>query len=107
MAELALTREHTGGQFHVRPGDTVIIRLPENPTTGYRWAADPVEGAGIALADSTFDQAGSGIGAAGTRTVTYRAIQAGTAWVRLKQWREWEGEGSVIEHFEVMIAVQS
>lgn len=106
MMELTLTREHSGGRFRVGSGDAIIIRLAENPTTGYRWALDSIEGSGVTLEGMTFDRAEPNIGAGGTRTITYKASQAGTARIQLKRRREWERDGSEIERFEVTIEVQ-
>jgi len=43
MAEVALTREDNGRAVAVKVGDTVSVRLPENPSTGYSWAIDSLD----------------------------------------------------------------
>lgn len=106
MTELILTRDDAGGQFWVQPADSILIQLPENPTTGYLWATDPTDEAIVAPEGSTFAPAGSGAGAGGTRTMCYVATGAGTVDIRLKLWRAWEGENSVIDRFGATITVQ-
>ena len=34
---VTLTDADTGGTVHLRPGDTLVVRLAANPTTGYSW----------------------------------------------------------------------
>jgi inhibitor of cysteine peptidase len=34
---VALSQADSGGKFQLQPGQTLVIALEENPTTGYRW----------------------------------------------------------------------
>jgi len=43
VATITLTRADSGTIIEVRTGDTIIVRLDENPTTGYRWAVEKHE----------------------------------------------------------------
>lgn len=36
---LALTAADSGRSIKVRDGDVIVLRLDENPTTGFRWHA--------------------------------------------------------------------
>jgi len=68
----------------VRVGDGVLIRLPENATTGYVWSA-LLAGAGIALVSDEICPADNGApGAAGERLFRVRAIGVGPAEVVLQ-----------------------
>jgi predicted secreted protein len=40
MAAVSLTKANNGQSIEVRQGDEIILRLPENPTTRYRWHID-------------------------------------------------------------------
>ena len=106
MATITLTQADSGTSIDVSPGDTIAISLAENPTTGYRWAIDDLDAQVVTLVSSSYATAGGGIGAGGTRTITLRAAQAGTAHPRLKLWREWEGDTSIIERFDMTIHVR-
>ena len=44
MAVVSLTEADNGQSVQVRQGDAIIVRLPENPTTGYRWHIDRASG---------------------------------------------------------------
>ena len=44
MAVVSLTKANNGQSIEVRQGDEIIVRLPENPTTGYGWHIDRADG---------------------------------------------------------------
>ena len=56
---------------------------------------------------SPVSRPGRPIGAGGTRTFTFIAKNAGTVDLQLKLWREWEGDSSIRERFEVTIDIES
>lgn len=67
---LTFTDEDSGNTVHVNQGDTIILTLVENPSTGFRWFMDATRG--LILKSDEYEPSGSGrIGAAGTRTWTY------------------------------------
>lgn len=104
MAEVALTQVDAGKSIDVRPGDTIVVRLPENPTTGYEWTLDSADDEIVGLRDSDFNLSPTvTMGSGGTRTFTFGAKEPGTSRIRLKYWRSWEGDNSVRDHFDVAI----
>lgn len=107
MAETVIVQDDQGKSFEVRQGNIILIRLAENPTTGYQWELDAIDEEIIELQDSDFSMApGTGIGGGGTRTLTFQAQSPGTVKIQLKLRREWEPEDAAIDRFEVTIRVQ-
>jgi inhibitor of cysteine peptidase len=73
-----------------RVGDTVVIRLKENATTGYQWSVGDTSEL-VDVEYSEFTPPGQGApGAAGERVVRIRALQGGSEVVRLNLGRSWE-----------------
>ncbi len=105
MPEIFLTQTHQNATIRAHAGDAIHISLPETPTSGCRWAVDGDLGGALASAGSDFRPAGGGIGAGGTRVLSFRAVATGVVLLRLKRWQEWEGEPSVDARFSVSIAV--
>ncbi len=99
-----LTATNSGGSVETGVGEVVAVQLPENPTTGYRWMVEA--GDGLEEIGSTSSQAGSAVGAAGVREFQFRVSRAGSHNLRLKHWRDWEGESSVIGRFNVTIVAK-
>ena len=101
---MTLLNEKDNGQtVDVGVGDMITVRLSENPTTGYRWAVVAAEG--LEQVESSFEK-GKAVGAGGARIFQFRASQPGSHALRLKHWREWEGEISALTRFEARIVVK-
>ena len=106
MSSISLTEADKDTAIDVAQGSEVVIRLAENPTTGYVWALAQPDDTVLPLQSSDFSPTpGAAVGAGGTRTFTFTANQPGTAHLQLKLWREWQGDPSTIERYDVDIQV--
>jgi inhibitor of cysteine peptidase len=107
MSTITLTRADSGKVVETRAGDTLVVRLGENPTTGYQWAIETLNADEVVLQNVEYLRAGgAAVGGGGERRFTFKAQRAGTATVQLKLWRVWEGDASIVERFSVMFQVQ-
>jgi inhibitor of cysteine peptidase len=97
---MVLTERENGRSVTVSVGTVVTVRLPEAPTTGYRWAVEAASGVEL-IADRT--AASGAIGGEGMRELEFRVSKPGRHDLRLKRWRDWEGDASVIDRFAVTI----
>lgn len=84
--------------IEVGEGDTFTITLCSNPTTGYIWGEDAeVSSAEVVRQDhQEFNAPGEGgdapvVGAPGTHTWTFTALQAGECVITLAYSQPWEG----------------
>ncbi|MEJ2502745.1 MAG: protease inhibitor I42 family protein [Gemmatimonadota bacterium] len=100
MTEHTLGMSDRGREVPVRTGDRIRLRLPENPTTGYRWSGDFPDL--LRLVNDTND-AGGAPGAAGHRVFELDVVAAGRADVRLVHRREWEEVDEGTDSFVVTI----
>lgn len=91
---MELTESDLPGEHSLAVGDELVVRLPENRTTGYKWhLALPDEG--LELADDSYEPPDPGKpGSGGTRTVRLRATSPGTHSAAAALRRPWEGEGT-------------
>jgi inhibitor of cysteine peptidase len=96
-----------GAVKRVSPGEGVVIRLPENPTTGYRWSVEEIDPSVVEVAESEFEpsEEPSRPGAGGTRYLHLRARQPGTSPVTLVLRRPWESGGESLRRFQVNLEV--
>lgn len=95
----SLTEADNDRTVDLRVGESVRVSLPENATTGYRWAVDRLDQAVVEPAGSEQTYPGGAIGSAGHVTFDFRAKKAGSAEIALKYWRHFEGEGSIVKRF--------
>lgn len=108
MGEVILTQADQGKSIQVSPGDHIIIRLGENPTTGYGWAIDQINPEVVSpVASDHTPTPDSGVGGGGQRIFTFAAVNTGSSPILLKLWRKWEGDKSVRQRFQVTIQVHS
>ena len=99
---MILDQQHNGCSIDARVGDLLTVRLKENAGTGYRWA---VENAGHLELEDDHNQTTDAPGASGVREFRFRAVQPENVELRLKHWRDWEGDASAINRFIVHVAV--
>ncbi|KAF5064671.1 protease inhibitor I42 family protein [Proteiniclasticum sp. QWL-01] len=95
--------------IEVDRGEVMTISLKENPTTGYRWSYEPLPGIqpiGDDYKAVRSEGSEEAVGVAGLRELQFIPTQPGTFTLQLKNWREWEGESSVIDRFTVKIIVR-
>lgn len=106
--ERFLSEADDGTAVMAAPGDALVVRLNENPTTGYRWALAELEGDAVTLEGDDFVRsAAAGVGGGGRRVLTFSAARPGTARIALKHWRRWEGDDSILERFSLTVGVRA
>jgi inhibitor of cysteine peptidase len=101
-----LTKVDAGGTFEVNEGQTIVIELDSNPTTGYEWAVDELSPAVMTYTGSEYQpDDGDVVGGGGTQRLSFQAAKPGRATLALKYWRSWEGDSSIAERYSVTIDV--
>jgi predicted secreted protein len=109
VSDVLLTRADAGKHVEIRPGDTLTIRLPENPTTGYRWqlaSEGAVPSMAASLVSSNFAPSTStAAGAGGERTLTFAARDPGRSRMRLVYKQPWLNDSDAAETFEIELVV--
>ena len=88
----AVTKADADATINLPPGDKVLIILPGNPTTGYRWKlvgslADSIL---QAVPGPDYQPAGTAIGSGGRFLFRYKAVRAGTEVLKFAYLRSWE-----------------
>ena len=91
MAAIVVTEADLGRQVTARVGDAVVVQLPENPTTGFRWALASPQGDVLDLVHDDFQTSvRAGVGAGGLRVFHFGATREGSGRIELKLARAWE-----------------
>lgn len=104
-ADVDLSEADAGKTIDAAVGDSIVISLDGNPTTGFSWnPMQPQSSDVVALKDKDFEASSDAIGAGGTEKVTYEAAGAGEATIELGYFQPWE-PGKVDKTFTVTIKV--
>jgi predicted secreted protein len=104
MADIVLTESNNGGQITAHIGDTVVIELAENATTGYQWVLEQPDSALFAVRDKSAHYPNRGLGSAGSAQFRVSVTAAGTGTLRLVRRRSWEKDAEDQPRFSVEVA---
>jgi uncharacterized protein YjbI with pentapeptide repeats len=109
--DVALGPADRGRRIEVRQGDTVTIRLPENPTTGYQWHVAADSSAPLSAIASLIHQdfalaATQAAGAGGERALVFEARATGQAPLRLVSKPSWRGDEAATQDFTLDLIVK-
>jgi len=97
-----LDLEDNGRILDVSVGAVVTIKLPENPSTGYRWQYTLDENV-VKVIDDNFTYNGPVMpGSCGTRALRLKVIGSGEGKLIMDYLRAWE-ENPPIKHFSVTL----
>jgi predicted secreted protein len=87
---VALVERDAERPLDVANGQTIVIRLSRNRSTGYRWTlVSPSDGALRAIGEATYTP-GGGVGGEGVETWSFLATQTGRQELHFEYRRPWE-----------------
>ena len=102
----SLTEADNERTVDLRVGESVRLTLPENATTGYRWAIDRLDRDVVEEAGSEPHPSRGAIGSGGNVTFDFKVKKVGSGEIALKYWRHFEGDGSIVKRFRFRLNVQ-
>lgn len=106
MSEVTLSQADSGTVLTLKRGQILILRLDENSTTGYRWSLPALDTEVLQLKSDDINlPSNTGIGGGGQRVFTFEANNPGQVKLQLKNLRDWVGDESTIEQFQVTVQV--
>lgn len=106
MTQATLSESDNGKTIELKSGEQISIDLHENATTGYRWVLETSDVRVVVIQTGDFSSKAALVGAGGRTAWIVKAVAAGTAELRGKRWRQWEGETSVKERYLVTVHVR-
>jgi inhibitor of cysteine peptidase len=105
MRQVAITRAQQDDVVAVKRGDVIVVELPDQPSTGYRWDVASSDPALVEIEGSAYKGAGPGVGGGGITTWRLRARALGRTRLDFKRHRPWEGDRSVVDRFAVTLDI--
>jgi inhibitor of cysteine peptidase len=98
----------SGKQIELAPGDSLIVTLDSNPTTGFAWS---IAGIGdetvVDEIGNEYQGSDSGLmGAGGQEVWTFEALDEGTSTIEMQYSRSWETGVEPAAMFNVTVVVK-
>src|SRR5215468_2232723 len=91
---VTVSAAQSGASVELAANQDLVVRLPSNPTTGYRWVyVEPKDAVLRVDGPSTYEpsqSAGAAAGAGGTEVWKLAALKAGQQQLRFEYRRPWE-----------------
>ncbi len=107
-APISITADDAGKTITLRPGDTLIVTLEGNPSTGYNWERAKTDEATVLkqIGDAEFQADRSDVvGGPGKIVLRFEAAAAGQTTLHLVYHRSWESEAPQ-KDFQVTVVVK-
>lgn len=104
---VTLGQADNGSTVQLSVGDSLVISLPGNPTTGFNWLVASADGNILQQkGDVAFKTSSSALGAGGTITLSFQAVAAGETPLVLQYKRAWETGTPPEQTFGITIVVK-
>jgi inhibitor of cysteine peptidase len=108
-ADVPVGSDQNGKTITVAPGDSIVITLSGNPTTGFQWTVAGKPGPALEQVGEVEYKPSAArpgvVGSGGAFVVRFKAAEAGQATVKMAYARSWESVPPA-QTFEVTVVVQ-
>jgi inhibitor of cysteine peptidase len=102
-----LDEDDNGSTQQVDAGDTLVVELEGNPTTGYTWYVASIDEAVLRqVGEADFDPDSDAEGASGTVTLRFEAMNPGTSPLELVYRRGDESNDAATERWQITVEVE-
>jgi inhibitor of cysteine peptidase len=103
-ASIEVDAQSNGKTISLASGQALLIRLAENPTSGFRWFVASHGSMRLDADEFTpADTSIGGIGAGGTRQLQWSVAVPGRSEIVLALKRAWDAGDAAIEHFQLTV----
>lgn len=103
---MSIGESANGQTVEVKIGETLEVRLPENPTTGYRWQLMVDGSPALEKVDDAFAAPSGPPGQGGSHVWKFKAVAADQADIELHHRRRWEANGEPTKTFKLHVKVE-
>jgi predicted secreted protein len=102
---LLLDDQDNNSHLCLNPGDTILLKLKSNVTTGYSWSVTSATGAVEQVSSDREGPADAPVGASGFQIFKFTAKSSGEGALELKYFRPFEKDKPAAKTFSVSVKV--
>jgi inhibitor of cysteine peptidase len=104
---ITISEENAGEIIVLKTGDTLVVSLDGNPTTGFNWAVGPQDPVLLQqVGETEFRPESDLTGAPGKVLLRFEAVTPGRTLLQFDYSRSWETDETPARSFEVTVAVE-
>ena len=104
--QYSVTETDQGKTFTLHTGDSLVIVLDSNPSTGYSWVVKSVDNPVLSLdGEPAFKSDSSRLGASGMTTLTFTTVRSGSQALTLLYQRPFEKDVQPLKTFTIDVVV--
>jgi len=105
--EVKLDASANGRQVELQKGQTLVITLESNPTTGFMWEVVELDESILRLmGEAEFKAESKALGAPGVEILRFQAVNTGQTALELVYHRPWEEGEEPLETFSLQVVVR-
>jgi inhibitor of cysteine peptidase len=106
--EVKATMDDNGREMELKKGQTLVVTLEGNPTTGYSWeVAEPLDEQVLRqVGEAEFKAESEALGAGGVQILRFEAVNAGQTTLKLVYHRPWEEGVEPLETYSLQGVVR-
>ena len=106
LMQIQVTEADNGKEYSLNQGDSLIIVLESNPSTGYAWEVETVDNPVVQLAgEAVFKADSDNLGSPGKATHTFYAVNGGSQMLTLNYQRPSEKDVQPTKTFTISVTV--
>jgi len=106
-SKISIGTGDAGKTITLHPGDTLVVTLDGNITTGYNWLMQPMDPAILKqVSEPAYTPESNQAGAPGKIVLTFQAVKTGQANLVLNYMRSFEKNTTPLSTFEVTVVVK-
>ncbi len=95
-----------GGQVSLKVGETLVVALASNPSTGYSWEIAELDQLVLKLTKEDFKVDSDLVGAPGTQLFFFEALKVGQTSLQIVYHRPWETGVEPTDTFSIAVQVR-
>jgi len=106
--EVKATIDDAGREMQLKKGQTLVVTLEGNPTTGYSWeVAEPLDEQVLRqVGEAEFKAESAALGAGGVQILRFETVNAGQITLKLVYHRPWEKGVEPLETYSLQVVVR-
>ena len=106
--EVKATIDDDGREMQFKKGQTLVVTLEGNPTTGYTWeVAETLDEQVLQqVGEPEFKAESEALGAGGVQILRFEAVNAGKTTLKLIYHRPWEKDVDPLQSYSIQVVVR-